>query len=211
MMVILFIKDISIKVISSAVGLKGNTSTVPHCILGGKLPNYYPSTEISNISRSLFTSSSGNSETLNKNESGFYRMYFKFLSNNIDPTDDPSLLTNDKDGAMFPCDILGNTLRSSYYTHRLAKLIDEVDVALDSHFSKTDTTEKNYLILQNSIVNLINATLVDEADDYREFPRMSLLRDSFADNFKTATSYQLLYLRIIICFQMMIINRYLIL
>ena len=75
-------------------------------------------------------------------------MYFKFLSNNIDPTDDPSLLTNDKDGAVSLRYLREHIKKFVLYISTSFKLIDEVDVALDSHFSKTDTTEKNYLILQ---------------------------------------------------------------
>ena len=95
---------------------------------------------------------------------------------------------------MVPCDILGNMLRSSNYYFGLAKFIDEINNSSIS--SDQGKTEANYMILQNMMVNLIKRVSIDSDDTYTEFPRLSLLRDSFIDNFKTAISYQLLYLKI---------------
>ncbi len=177
----------------TADGLQGIPIQFPIVSCGGKLPNYYPESQINTILNE-FTTTTGDLESLNNNESGFYRMYFKFLSSNKTPIDDPSLFPDNSNSAMYPCDILGNTLRSSNFTFRLGKFLDEINNAKIPN----NREEADYLILLNTIINLLKKNKVyGYNESTATLPRIITLMNAYLDNLQTAVSYQLLYIKII--------------
>jgi hypothetical protein len=173
-------------------GLKGIPIQFPIVSCGGKLPNYYPEGQINTILDEFAFTTSGDLGSLNENECGFYKMYYKFLSSHKTPTDDPSLLP--EDSSMHPCDILGNTLGSSNFTFRIRKFLDEISNASIPN----NKEEADYSILLNTIINLLGKNKVYEySESTLKLPRITTLMKAYLDNLKTAISYQLLYIKII--------------